>query len=129
MTQPRFAALHSGLLVRKGAAEPSPAAPRSPDTPALDPYSIARRDAADAKTPIPPKKHPAHCAGTLDLEEDVDAVGFAMSDRQDRQLRLAAAKLNCRREQLLSRAIDEMLAGLGQAELSGCGCYRALGSD
>lgn len=125
MTGTPFASLHSGLLVRKGAAVPSPAGTRTaPDT-SFDPFSIARRDASDADNAPPPQPHPGPCDEHHAAAEDGE-IGFELSDQQDRRLRLAAAKLDTTREQLLSEAIDNLLTHLGETELASCSCYRAL---
>ncbi|MEE2525786.1 hypothetical protein V0U79_05360 [Hyphobacterium sp. HN65] len=129
MTSPSYAPLHSGLLVRKGAAAPSPAGTRTPHDVPFDPFSIARRDASDADTAPPPQPHPGPCDAHHVAAEIDDDDGFSLTDRQDRRLRLAAAKLDTTRGQLLSEAVDNLLTHLGETELSACSCYRALGAD
>ena len=125
MTTSPFASLHSGLLVRKGAAVPSPAGTRTaPDT-AIDPFSIARRDASDADNAPPPQPHPGPCDAHHEAAEDGE-IGFELNDLQDRRLRLAAAKLDTTREQLLSEAVDSWLDHLADTELASCSCYRSL---
>jgi hypothetical protein len=126
MTPSPFAALHSGLLVRKGAALPSPAGTRAGPETAFDPFSIARRDASDADAAPPAPPHPGPCDAHREAAEEDGDIGFELSDGQDRRLRLAAAKLDTTREQLLSEAIDNLLRHLGKTELSSCSCYRAL---
>lgn len=124
-----FASLHSSLLVRKGAAVPSPAGTRTAPEPVFDPYSIARRDASDADTAPPPQPHPGPCAAHQEAAEADEDFGFELSDQQDRRLRLAAAKLDTTREQLLSEAVDNLLNHLAETELASCSCYRALANS
>jgi len=126
MTTSPFASLHSSLLVRKGAAVPSPAGSRSAPEPVFDPYSIARRDASDADTAPPPQPHPGRCDVHHEAADEEEEFGFELSDQQDRRLRLAAAKLDTTREQLLTEAVDNLLNHLAETELASCSCYRAL---
>ncbi len=126
MTASPFATLHSGLLVRKGAAIPSPAGSRTPPETAFDPFSIARRDASDADTAPPAPPHPGPCGAYHDAAAQDGESGFELSDQQDRRLRLAAAKLDTTRGQLLSEAVDNLLEHLAETELASCSCYRAL---
>lgn len=126
MTSSPFAALHSGLLVRKGAALPSPAGTRAGPETAFDPFSIARRDASDADAAPPPQPHPGPCDAHHEAAAEDGEIGFELSDGQDRRLRLAAAKLDTTRGQLLTEAINNLLKHLGETELSSCSCYRAL---
>lgn len=126
MTTSSFAALHSGLLVRKGAAVPSPAGTRTAPEAAIDPFSIARRDASDADNAPPPPPHPGPCGVHHDAASEDENFGFELSDQQDRRLRLAAAKLDTTRAQLLSEAVDNLLNHLAETELASCSCYRAL---
>jgi hypothetical protein len=129
MTPSPVASLHSGLLVRKGAALPSSAGTRTaPDT-EFDPFSIARRDASDADAAPPPQPHPGPCDAHHEAAAEDGEIGFELNDSQDRRLRLAAAKLDTTREQLLFEAIDNLLKHLGETELSGCSCYRALANS
>lgn len=128
MTGTPYASLHSGLLVRKGAAVPSPAGTRSAPEASFDPFSIARRDASDADNAPPPHPHPGQC-DAHHAAADEGEIGFELSDQQDRRLRLAAAKLDTTREQLLSEAVDNLLTHLGETELSACSCYRALSAE
>jgi len=126
MTASPFAALHSGLLVRKGAAVPSPAGTRTVPETTFDPFSIARRDASDADTASPPQPHPGSCEAHHKVAKEDEEFGFELSDQQDRRLRLAVAKLDTTREQLLSEAVDNLLNHLSETELASCSCYRAL---
>ncbi|WP_394692934.1 hypothetical protein [Hyphobacterium sp.] len=126
MTTSPFASLHSSLLVRKGAAVPSPAGTRTAPEAVFDPYSIARRDASDADTAPPPQPHPGPCDAHHEAAAADEDFGFALSDQQDRRLRLAAAKLDTTREQLLSEAVDNLLNHLAETELAACSCYRAM---
>ena len=129
MTTSPFASLHSGLLVRKGAAVPSPAGTRTATEPAFDPFSIARRDASDADAAPPPQPHPGSCDAHHDAAAEDEDFGFELSDQQDRRLRLAAAKLDTTREQLLSEAVSNLLNHLAETELASCSCYRALADN
>lgn len=129
MTTHSYASLHSGLLVRKGAAVPSPAGTRTAPEAAFDPFSIARRDASDANTAPPPQPHPGPCDAHHAAAEIEEEEGFELTEKQDRRLRLAAAKLDTTRGQLLSEAVDNLLSHLGETELAACSCYRALAAD
>mgnify|MGYP003142865944 FL=1 len=126
MNSSPFASLHSGLLVRKGAAVPSPAGTRTAPEPVFDPFSIARRDASDADNAPPPQPHPGPCDAHHAAAAQDEESGFELSDQQDRRLRLAAAKLDTTRGQLLSEAVDNLLKHLAETELASCSCYRAL---
>jgi hypothetical protein len=128
MSTQGYASLRSDLLVRKGAAVPSPAGTRAAPDSALDPFSVARRDASDAGTAPPPHPHPGPCGGIGSLPPE-EEEGFELSRQQDRRLRLAAAKLDTTRNALLSEAVDNLLTHLGETELSSCACYRALTVD
>lgn len=127
MSSPSFASLHSGLLVRKGAATPSPAITRAAPEAALDPFSVARRDASDAEHAPPPQQHPGPCDEHEAAAQMDELDGFELTDTQDRRLRLAAAKLDTTREALLTEAVDNLLDHLAETELASCSCYRALG--
>lgn len=124
-----YASLRSELLVRKGAAAPSPAGTRSAIDNAFDPFSVARRDASDAETAPPPHPHPGPCGGVEASASGEDEHGFELTEQQDKRLRLAAAKLDTTRNALLSEAVDNLLTHLGETELAGCACYRALVAD
>ncbi|WP_421788330.1 hypothetical protein [Hyphobacterium sp.] len=126
MSTPGYASLRSDLLVRKGAAVPSPAGVRTAPDAAFDPFSVARRDASDADTAPPPQPHPGPCDGLDTPPSPDDEAGFELTGYQDRRLRLAAAKLDTTCHELLSEAVDNLLTHLGETELAGCACFRAL---
>ncbi|WP_420434470.1 hypothetical protein [Hyphobacterium sp.] len=129
MSASPYASLRSELLVRKGAAVPSPAGTRTAIDTAFDPFSVARRDASDAETAPPLHPHPGPCDALDASEPGEDENGFDLTEQQDRRLRLAAAKLDTTRNALLSEAVDNLLTHLGETELAGCACYRALITD
>lgn len=137
-----FASLHSGLLARKGQAEPSvqaaalAASAPSPKTEPQDRCAIERRDADPWPPPrldprpvlrvLPPAPAPGRGAPPPPppprTEEGV-RLELRLTQDQARRLGLAAARLGRRRSALMGQALEAYLSVLGDGVMRDCACY------
>lgn len=122
-----FASLHSGMLMRKGRAEPS--APSSLSMPGKsDPASTAPGFSADRRDSDPQQSAASRLKiGSCVESADTSLGGFAsgrLSAGEARALRFAAAMLDCSEESLVNEAVWAHLARLADTALRQCPCFR-----
>jgi hypothetical protein len=117
MSRPRFAAITSDLLARKGEARPWEAT--------LSKQSLAWQASPAAPAPLaapanscePPAASAAHVS-----HAELKKIGVRLTHHDYERLGILAVKRGTTRQRLLQGALDNLLAGLPLQYPGGCAC-------
>ena len=110
MSSVRFAAITSGLLARKGEAQP---------------WSQAAKAEAESVASIPWRPYAPPVMETLSEKEKTCSIRMSAHDYE--RLGILAVKKDTTRQQLLKEALAEFLAA--KAQDYGCACLGACNQD
>lgn len=130
MSTEKFASLHSGLIARKGEAQPSPHislddmpsfVPDMPAPPAPAPSARPRPVFCDLPPGAPRPARPSRLADESKAS-GMKALTFRLDPALYHRVQVAAAKLGWTSQDLLRAAVEGHLAHLGTEVFPNCGC-------